>query len=99
MSEPYTHAMHAHRCRKAALQRVSAADLPVQVQKRGVTYCGVIKSPWTTPDGLDCWTVETSSPEASRFTVPCKQVRECGQSGCVCVPTPAGTSASAGAQK
>lgn len=85
MSQPYTHAMHASRCHQNASLGVSAIALRVQVQKRGVTYCASIAGCWTTPDGLDCWTVETTSPEVARFTVPCKQVRECGDSACNCV--------------
>ena len=84
MNQPYTHAMHARRCSESVRNGVSAANLSVQVQKRGVTYCGVIKAPWTTPDGLDCWAVETTSPELARFTVPVRQVRECGQADCNC---------------
>lgn len=86
MSQPYTHAIHARACRKMALQGVVAANLMVQVQKRGITYCGVIKAPWTTPDGLDCWTIETTLPESARFTVPCKQVRQCAglDGSCAC---------------
>jgi hypothetical protein len=81
---PYTHAMHARRCHESARDGVSAAGLRVQVQKHGVTYCAAIAAPWTTPDGLDCWTVESTSPEVARFTVPCKQVRESGSAGCNC---------------
>jgi hypothetical protein len=84
MNQPYTHAMHSHRCHESACSGVSAVGLRVQVQKRGVTYCGRIASPWTTPDGKDCWTVETSSPEVARFTVPVRQVRECGFVDCNC---------------
>ena len=84
MTQPYTHAMHAHKCHSLAVQGVNLDRVRVLVQKRGITYCGRIAGCWTTPDGLDCWTVETSSPEIARFTVPVKQVRECGP-GCVCV--------------
>ena len=84
MSQPYTHAMHATKCQQLALARINAAGLWVQVQKRNVTYCGRIAGCWTTPDNVDCWTVETVSPEVARFTVPCKQVRACGESDCVC---------------
>ena len=88
MSQPYTHAMHAHRCHQMALERVATAGLRVQVQKRGVTYCGRIAGCWTTPDNVDCWTVETTSPQVSRFTVPVRQVRECGQADCTCLAEP-----------
>lgn len=91
MSVPYTHAMHATRCHQHAVWGVSAVALRVQVKKHGVTYCGAIAAPWTTPSGLDCWTVETISPEMARFTVPCKNVRECGDLQCSCVAPAIGT--------
>ncbi len=90
MNEPYTHAMHSRRCSESARSGLSAVGLRVQVQKRGVTYCARIAAPWTTPDGLDCWTVESTCPEVARFTVPVRRVRECGQADCSCAPTAAG---------
>lgn len=84
MTAPYTHADHAAYCREMALQGVIAAGRHVQVRKRGVIYCARLLAPYTTPDGLDCWTVVTMSPESVRITVSCKQVRSCGH-GCVCV--------------
>lgn len=92
MIQPYTHAMHAHRCHQMALQGVNTLGLRVQVQKRKITYCARIAAPWTTPDGVDCWTVESTLPEIARFTVPVRQVVECG-AGCKCglvseIPTP-----------
>lgn len=85
MNQPYTHAMHAQRCHESARSGVSAVGLRVQVQKRYVTYCARIAGCWTTPDNVDCWTVETTSPEVSRFTIPVRQVRECGQADCTCL--------------
>lgn len=85
--QPYTHAMHAHRCHQSAQNGASAVGLLVQVQKRGVTYCARISTAWTTPDGLDCCTVESITPEIARFTVPVKQVRACGDAGCNCGET------------
>lgn len=82
---PYTHAMHALRCCESAHAGVSAFGLWVQVKKRSCVYCARIAAPWTTPDGLDCWTVEAVLPEVARFTVPVRQVRLCGQSDCACV--------------
>lgn len=84
MNEPYTHAMHARRCSESAHSGLSAVGLLVQVQKRHVTYCARIAGCWTAPDNVDCWTVETISPEVARFTIPVRQVRECGQTHCAC---------------
>lgn len=85
MSQPYTHRMHGAKCRQWAEMGQVAHGLLVQVQKRGVVYCARIAEPWTTPTGLDCWTVESISPEVARFTVPVKQVRLCGACDCVCM--------------
>lgn len=88
MSDPYTHADHMRRCIEAAKHGHVLARQHVQVMRRGVLYCAQICNIWTTPDGADCWTVETSYPEHARFTVPVKQVRLCGDAGCICVESP-----------
>jgi hypothetical protein len=90
MNQPYTHAMHAHKCGEAGRSGVVLSAQPVQVRKNGVIYCARIANAWTAPNGLDCWTVESSLPEVARFTVPVRQVRECGQVDCSCAPTAAG---------
>ena len=84
-SQPYTHAAHYQRCVAAAKLGQVITHQHVQVIKQGVHYCARIRSSWTTPDGLDCWTVESISPEIAHFTVPCKQVRLCGDAHCSCV--------------
>jgi hypothetical protein len=83
-NQPYTHAMHAARCAIAAQQGHVLASQRVQVQKQGVTYCASIKAAWTAPNGLDCWTVESTTPEVARFTVPCRKVLLCDLSDCTC---------------
>jgi len=85
MSEPYTHALHASRCRSAALAGIVLARQAVQVRKHGVVYCGAIVEAWTTHNGGDCWTVETVQPEKARFTVSVRNVRECGDYRCNCL--------------
>lgn len=80
----YTHADHAKACQQAAKRREMCSRKPVQVRKRGIVYCAVIVEAYTTPDGLDCWTVESTIPEAARFTVACKNVIECCLSDCTC---------------
>ncbi|AOV01564.1 hypothetical protein BI380_09465 [Delftia tsuruhatensis] len=79
---PYTHAEHAARCRAAAQVGHTLQSQHVQIMRRGVLYCAQICNAWTTPDGQDLWTVETSFPEAARFTVPCRQVRLCEPCSC-----------------
>ena len=81
---PYTHADHARACHAAAQQGVVLSGKLVQVRKKAITYCARIINAWTTPDGLDCWTVEAFSPEMARFTVSCRNVRSCGDSACSC---------------
>lgn len=81
----YTHELHAVRCGEAARQR----QVLVQrvLAKRGpIVYCGVIKEPWTTPSGIDCWTLETSWPEKARVTIPVRNVIQCGGEFCSCAP-------------
>lgn len=103
MSTPYTHVEHARRCTEAALQGVVLSRQLVQVRKRTVVYCAQIVNAWTTPEGLECWTVDSFWPELARFTVPAKQVRLCGCSGCDCADlvaekAPCGAQAERGAQ-
>lgn len=84
MSTPYTHEAHYARCVDAArLGQVPPMPL-VQIMRRGVHYCGQLVRTWTTPSGLDCWTVDVIHPERARYTVPCKQVRLCGDERCIC---------------
>ena len=83
--QPYTHSAHYERCAEAAKLGQVIVHQHVQVIKQGVHYCARIRSSWTTPDGLDCWTVESISPEIAHFTVPCKQVRLCGDARCACL--------------
>ena len=84
MTQPYTHARHAQRCRQMADSGAVLDRQWVQAQKHGVIYCGRIIAAYTVPNGTDCWTLETVTPEIARFTVPVKKVRLCGDSVCVC---------------
>lgn len=79
----YTHELHAQRCGEAARHR----QVLIQhvLAKRGpIIYCAVIKAPWTSPSGIDCWTVETSWPEKTRLTIPVRNVIQCGGDTCTC---------------
>lgn len=82
--EPYTHQAHFKRCREAAQHNIVLSGQLVQVRKHGVVYCSRIVHAWTVPNGPDCWTVESITPQVARFTVPVRQVVLCGQSDCMC---------------
>lgn len=86
MTTPYTHATHARRCYQAGRAGVVLPLQLVQVKRKNVVYCARIRNAWTTPDGLDCWTVDTLCPEEARITVPVSQVRLCdrGDGRCSC---------------
>ena len=84
MTTAYTHAAHAKACQQAARAGHTLAKKHVQVRKKGVVYCAQIEEAYTTPDGLDCWTVISISPQIARFTVSCKNTVECGFGDCVC---------------
>lgn len=77
MRTPYTHHEHYERVQAAALECRVIDGQPVCVVKRGIRYCARIVSAWTTPSGIDCWTVDADIPESCRFTVPCRQVFLC----------------------
>lgn len=83
----YTHQVHAARCREAA-QNFQVLVQHVLVKQGLIVYCAVIKCAWTTPDGLDCWTVETSWPERTRLTTPCRNVIQCDVTACSCISEP-----------
>jgi len=86
LESDYTHALHAKACYEAAQRRVVLDRVHVQVKRGPVVYCAIIKWPWTTPTGVDCWTVDTSWPEKACITVPCRNVILCPASGCSCRP-------------
>lgn len=90
MIEPYTHQQHAKRCREAAQASLVLSNQLVQVRKHGVVYCARIAAAYTVPNGPDCWTVESITPEVARFTVPCRQTVLCGDYKCACFVDAAG---------
>jgi hypothetical protein len=92
--EPYTHQMHGQRCHEAGKQGYVLASQLVQVRKHGVVYCARLSAPYTVPNGPDCWTVESITPQVARFTVPVRQVVLCGDAACSCVAVAAGPEAS-----
>lgn len=85
MSEPYTHALHWQRGIRAGItKRQTLEGQLVQVKKHGTTFCARISEAYTVPNGPDCWVVDAFEPFEMRFTVICKNVRECGGAGCTC---------------
>lgn len=84
-SDPYTHAMHAQACANASKQRQTLVQ-HVLVRRGMLIYCATIKNAYSVPNGPDCWTVETTWPEKTRFTVPVRNVLACGGQTCSCVP-------------
>lgn len=87
MTEPYTHAKHWQRGIDAGQNmRQTLEGQLVQVKKHGTTFCARISEAYTVPNGPDCWVVDAFEPFQMRFTVICKNVRECGGSDCICKP-------------
>ena len=83
----YTHALHAHACQVAAQQKTVLVQ-HVLAKRGQIVYCAVIKAAYTVPNGPDCWTIETSWPEQTRITVPCKNVIACDAEFCSCLGLP-----------
>lgn len=81
---PYTYGTHAAYCAEYARQGVTAPPKRVQIVKQGLGYCGFISDAYTTAKGVECWTVHTTWPEAARFTVAVRNVRDCLAETCVC---------------
>lgn len=80
----YTHALHFQASYDAA-QKFQVPGPTRVLAKRGlIVYCAIIKHAYTVPNGPDCWTVETSWPEKTRITVPCKNVIACDVQFCSC---------------
>jgi len=79
----YTHEIHARATEQAA-QRRQVLQQHVLVKKGQIRYCAVIRAPWTTSDGKECWTVEALWPEQCRFTVSTSNVVECRSDKCSC---------------
>lgn len=86
-SEPYTYQAHAARCAEAARRREPLVQ-HVLARRGPIVYCAVIKELWVTPDGKDCWTLETLWPERARLTIPVRNVIQCGGDTCSCLPAP-----------
>lgn len=88
MSDPYTHADHARRCRQAAQAGQTLAGQFVQVRVARTPVCARIVTAWDTADGLEMWQLDLLGPIKGRMSMPVRQVRQCsGLDGrCVCSP-------------
>lgn len=83
VSEPYTHSIHAKRCREAAEQGVLLSGQHVQVQAFKTACCARIVTAWDTADGLEMWQVDLLDPIKGRMSIPSSKVRQCaGLDGC-----------------
>lgn len=82
--QPYTFAEHVNRVFKQAHQGPETAHPYVQCRKSGSTYCARIESIYTTPDGHQCWIVNSILPEEARFAVSCRNTVLCPKETCLC---------------
>ena len=99
MRTAYTHSEHMRRAGVAALQRSVIENQPVCVVKRGIRYCATIVNAWTSPAGIECWTVQASLPEVCRFTASSRNVFVCSCFGALDTDTQAKREAGASAPK
>lgn len=95
MQQPYTHKDHWIYCRDMVMQNRMATRRHVLVRKHTLVYCAQIIEPWTTPNGVDCWVVESVFPEEARFTVACKNTFVCSATDHTCMPVSAVSGGSA----
>jgi hypothetical protein len=91
--------LHAVACAVAA-QRQEILEQHVLAKRGRIVYCAVIRGAWVSPDGKECWTLETLWPEKARLTIPVRNVIQCGGEFCSCAPDRASEAPhEAGAQK
>ena len=83
---PYTHAVHARRCREAADHGQVLAGQFLQVKSGPVIYCGRIVAAWDHQDAGELWKLELLFPVRGLQSFPAKRARQCGgvDGRCVC---------------
>lgn len=83
---PYTHAVHARRCREAADQGRVLAGQFLQVKSGPVVYCGRIVAAWDHQDAGEMWKLELLFPVKGLQSFPVKRARQCGgvDGRCIC---------------
>lgn len=72
----YTHLLHAHRCREAAISREVLVQ-HVQVFVNSVSCCGLIKEAWSPAPSVDLWRVELLGPLTGLQYFSTQRVRQC----------------------
>jgi hypothetical protein len=77
MNQPYTHAIHARRCREAADHGLVLSGQHVQVMTHRTACCARIVTAWDTSDGLQMWQLDLLGPLKGRMSVPANKVRQC----------------------
>ncbi|MDQ0608891.1 hypothetical protein QFZ83_003062 [Variovorax sp. W1I1] len=84
--EPYTHAVHARRCREAADEGEVLAGQFLQVKSGPVVYCARIVAAWDHQDAGEMWKLELLFPVKGLQSFPAKRSRQCGgvDGRCVC---------------
>lgn len=85
VSDPYTHQVHARRCREAAHQHQVLKQY-VQARYGFTSCCASIAAAWDTPDGLQMWSLDLLGPIRGRLFIPANRTRQCsGLDGhCTC---------------
>ena len=83
--DPYTHQVHARRCREAAEQHQVLQQF-VQARYGFTSCCARIAAAWDTPDGLQMWSLDLLGPIRGRLSIPANRTRQCsGLDGhCAC---------------
>jgi hypothetical protein len=83
---PYTHSVHARRCREAADQGQVLSGQFLQVKSGPVVYCGRIVAAWDHQDAGEMWKLELLFPLKGLQSFPAKRARQCGgvDGRCVC---------------
>lgn len=72
VSDPYTHQMHAWRCREAA-EHHQVLQQFVQARYGFTSCCARIVAAWDTPDGLQMWSLDLLGPIRGRLSIRTRQ--------------------------
>jgi hypothetical protein len=85
-SVPYTHSVHARRCREAADKGQVLSGQFLQVKSGPVVYCARIVSAWDHQEAGEMWKLELLFPLKGLQSFPAKRARQCGgvDGRCVC---------------
>lgn len=81
----YTHELHALACRLAAIAGTVLQNQHVLCKRGQIIYCATLQQAYTSPNGLECWTVNTIWPEKARLTIAVRNVVACHPASCSCL--------------